>query len=445
LTKSRRGTYPYRTGDSALVRQINLSVVMHHLSEFAPISRAGLAERTGLNKTTVSSLVSELIKEGLVREIGYEADRTGRSSGRLAMMLTFNPQAGFIVSGEIGVDFITVICANFATEVIWRKSQQISPDLGQPVILDYALALLHEAVEHGRNTTGAFLGLTLGVPGLIDLDANKLLFAPNLKWKDVPLGEILQKTFNTRVMVDNEARMAALGEYYFGVARGVDEVLYISAGVGLGGGLLHGGRLYRGISGGANEIGHMTMDTDGELCACGNRGCWETQVSQKALFRLITRAAGQGEDTLLQDRLQGNFEKLSVPLVLEAAEAGDRVTLEALRIVGTHLGTGIASLINALNPELVIFGGSMSIVGNFLLPAMEEEINKRSLRWNREAARVVLAKYRSDASVMGGLALVYQSILAEPKNITSTGGNQSTTQELHPISDLLRKEASHSV
>jgi glucokinase-like ROK family protein len=441
LIKKRQDTYPYRTGDSALVRQINLSVIMRQLCDYAPLSRADLAERTGLNKTTVSSLVSELLEEQLIREIGYQVER---SPGRSAMLLTFNPEAGFIVCGEVGVDFITVICANFAPEIIWRKTQAISPQMGQPVILDHTLALLHEAVEFGQGSARSFLGLTLGVPGLIDLNASHLLFAPNLKWEDVPLGEILRQNFGPRILVDNEARMAALGEYYFGVARGVKEILYISAGIGVGGGMLLNGELYRGSSGTSNEIGHMTMNPDGELCGCGNRGCWETQVSQRALFTHIAARAAAGRHTLLADRADGDFSRLSIHDVLWAAEAGDAVTLEALEIVGQHLGIGIANLVNAINPEMVIFGGIMSIVGNYLLPSIQKELDHRALRWNREATRVVLAKHRSDATVMGGLAMVYQSILAEPKIINRNGGKLENFQPGRQSSEFARKEAFHS-
>jgi len=401
----------YRTGDQTLVREINLSLILHHLRENAPISRATLADITGLNKTTVSSLVGELIDRQFVCEIGLESVGVGRR----AMLLKPNPAAGCVVSGEIGVDFISVITANFVGEVIGRCQDRIDPAMGQDAIAERAVALLRRAAAEGLTSCGTLLGLAVGMPGLVDQATGTLLFAPNLGWKDVPLRAVLQQAFDVPVFVDNEANLAALGEHDFGAAQGYEEVLYVSAGVGLGGGVVHNGQVCRGVTGVAGELGHMTMDPDGEPCNCGNRGCWETLVSQQALFRRVKWAIDRGQVSRLSDVVNGDFSRLTVPMVAEAARSGDAVTLEALTWIGHNLGIGMASLVNALNPELVVFGGTLVVVWEFLLPAVTEEMQKRALRWNREAAQVVLARYGSDACVMGGVALVLQDIVREPR------------------------------
>ncbi|MGD9028975.1 MAG: ROK family transcriptional regulator [Anaerolineae bacterium] len=402
----------YRTGGHELVRQMNLSVVMHHLRDNPSTSRATLAEMTGLNKTTVSSLVQELIERRFVHEVGLESGGTGRP----ARLLELNPGAGHIVSCEIGVDFISVVCTDFAPDIIWRHQESIDPTDGKRAIIDRALISLRKAVNAGNASGGTVLGLGVGVPGLVDQASGTLLFAPNLGWRDVPLGTLLQDSLDAPIFVGNEANMAALGEHYFGAARGYDEVLYISAGVGLGGGLVHGGRVFNGVTGFAGEFGHITMDPEGELCNCGNRGCWETQVSQQALFRHVRQAIKEGQSSKLSEMNGSTLERLTVPMVAEAAHDGDAVALEALSQVGSHLGIGIASLVNVLNPELVVFGGILSVAGEFLLPAVNEELQRRALRWNREATEVVLAEHGFDACVMGGVAMVYQAILAEPNS-----------------------------
>jgi glucokinase-like ROK family protein len=401
----------YRTGDHTLIRQINLSAILSHLRENAPISRAALAEITGLNKTTVSSLVSELIENQFVREVGLESGGVGRK----AMLLKLDPAAGCIVSGEIGVDFISVIAADFASEIVWRHQTRIDPTMGQEAIAERAVALLQQGVTGGLCACSTLLGVALGLPGLVDQPTGTLLFAPNLGWRDVPVRSILEQTFDAPVFVDNEANLAALGEHYFGAAQGYEEVLYISAGVGLGGGVVHDGQLCRGVTGVAGELGHMTMDPCGELCNCGNRGCWETLVSQRALFRQVRQAMDAGQTSQLSEAVNGDFSRLTVPLVADAARAGDAVAREAFEALGHSLGIGVASLVNALNPELVVFGGILSLAWEFLLPAVQEEMQQRALRWNREATQVVLARHGFDACVMGGLALVLQDILREPR------------------------------
>jgi glucokinase-like ROK family protein len=401
----------FRTGDQSLVREINLSLIMNHLRRFAPISRAALAEATGLNKTTVSSLVNELIERHFVHEIGL----TSQNTGRPAVLLKLNPDVGFIVSCEIGVDFILVICTDFSPKIIWRHEEHIDPTIGQRAILDRAVTILHQAIEAGSPVCGKLLGVAVGLHGLVDQATGALLFAPNLGWKDLPVRAILRQAFNAPLFVDNEANIAALGERYFGAAQGYDEIMYISAtGVGLGGGIVHGGRVFSGVTGVGAEFGHMTMDPDGEICMCGNQGCWETQVSQQALFRHVWRFVDQGEISSLSETTDHLRASLTVPLIVEAARAGDTVALDALKIIGRDLGIGIASLVNVLNPDLVVFGGLLSLAGEFLMPVIEKELDRRALKWNREAMKLVLAKHGSDACVMGGVAVVYQAILAQP-------------------------------
>lgn len=398
----------YRTGDQSLVRHLNLSAILHHLRERAPLSRAALADITGLNKTTVSSLVDELIRSQFVREIGLGSSG---AAGRRAVLLALNPAAGCVVSGEIGVDFVSVIAADFSGGIVWRRQDAIDPAMGQQAIVERAIVLLQQAASQGLAACGPLLGIAVGVPGLVDQATGTLLFAPNLGWRDVPLRSIVQRAFDAPVFVDNEANLAALGEHYFGAAHGHAEVLYVSAGVGLGGGVVHGGRLCRGATGLAGELGHMTVDPGGLLCNCGNRGCWETLVSQQALFRHVRQAIAAGHPSRLAFSPTGDDSRLTVPLLVEAARDGDAVALEAFSAVGHSLGIGIASLVNALNPELVVFGGILSLAWDWLHPAVTEELDGRALPWNRHSTQVVLARHGFDACVMGGLALVLEDIL----------------------------------
>lgn len=402
-----RHTRP-RTGDQSLVREINLSLIMNQLREHAPISRANLAEITGLNKTTVSSLVQELITHHFVHEVGY--NNTG--VGRPAMLLELNPSAGCVLSAEIGVDFINVVRSNFAAEVEWHQTISTDPAMSQHEILDKTLALLHQAAAR----CGELLGIALGVPGLVDQQTGTLIFAPNLDWQDVPLGAMLRQTFEgVPVFIDNEANLAALGEQYFGTAKTYNDVLYISVGVGLGGGMVRGGQLFRGKAGFAGEFGHMTLDPEGRPCNCGNRGCWETLVSQAALYREIEQAVETGQPTLLTELTGGDLSRLTIPLVCEAAEQGDAVTLASLEKIGRDLGLGMASLINALDPELVVFGGILSLASDFLLPTVKAELQARAICWETSPTEVVPAYHGANACVMGGIATVIQAILTEPK------------------------------
>jgi glucokinase len=219
------------------------------------------------------------------------------------------------------------------------------------------------------------------------------------------------------VYVDNEANMAALGESYFGAARNAEYVLYVSAGVGLGGGIVLSRRILTGAAGFAGEFGHMTMDPNGPRCNCGNNGCWETFASQWAVFRRIREAVAAGQPSALVEVTQNDLDRLNFSMVAEAASAGDAVACAALDETGRYLGIGLANLINALNPQRVVFGGILSLAHERLLPVINEVICQRALRWSRETTEVVIATHGGDACAMGGIAAVYHQVLSKPRAV----------------------------
>lgn len=399
-----------RTGDQALIREINLSIILNALRERSPLSRAALATGTGLNKTTVSSLVQQLIDENFVSESGVGKNITGRPG----ILLQLNPRAGGMIGVEIGVDFISVILADFAAHVVWRHQERTDRRDAQSAILQRINANIQSAIQHAQKLNLPVLGIALGVPGLVDTQSGTLLYAPNLQWENVPLRQMLSARFDFPVIVDNEATMAAFGESFFGVARGSRNVLYVSAGVGIGGGFVLDGRIYPGSAGFAGEVGHMTLEMQGPLCSCGNCGCWETLASQSAVFRRVHESIAGGSISSLSRFKNGKRESLTIPLVVRAAEEGDLVAREALTETGKYLGVGLANLMNALNPGMVVFGGILSLAKEFLMPVIQETIRTRTLRWSSRSAQIVVAAYGSDACVMGAVAMIYDQILRQP-------------------------------
>jgi glucokinase-like ROK family protein len=399
--------------DHTTMREMNLSLILNTLRQHAPISRAGLSGVTQLNKTTVSSLVRELLDSALIREIGV--DPTVTDIGRPAINLEVNPEVGTIIGADIGVDYISVIAANFAVEIVARRYENTAELTSRQEILDRAIAVIHDV--HQEVTAGyghPVFGLGLGLPGLVDNATGTLLFAPNLGWHDIGVRELLEQEFSIPVYVDNEANLAALGETYFGAGRESNYVLYLVSSVGLGGGIVLDGRLMTGAAGFAGEFGHMTLDPGGRRCSCGNFGCFETLVSQRALYRRIRSAVGTGKPSLLVEATEGDLNRLTVPMIVQAAEDGDVVARTALEETGNWLGIGIASLINALNPERVVFGGTLSLAHEYLLPVVKEVVAKRALRWSNDTAEIVIAEHGPDACVIGGIAAIYRQILSSP-------------------------------
>ena len=398
------------TADQGLIRKLNTAVLLDALRRFAPLSRAELASRTGLNRSTVSIIVNSLIEEGLIQETYLQNSKVGRPG----MMLELNPKGGFAIGIELGVDFISIILTDFIARVQWREQVCSDPNEDQITILDRAATLTQHALDYGLSQGLRPLGIGVGVPGLVDLRQGKLIFAPNLHWSNVPLRLIWSQHFNLPIFVENEANAAALGEYYFGAAQGVDSFIYLSAGIGLGAGIVLDGKLFRGSNGYASEVGHMTVDPNGELCGCGKRGCWETQVGPRAVLRRVRKTLESGVPSALCDLVESDLERISFESVVQAAGQGDSVALGALQEVGERLGVGVANLVNVFNPELIVLGGALNLASTILLPIVERLIRENALTPACENVRVSASAHGIDACLMGTVALVLDDILREP-------------------------------
>lgn len=398
------------TADQGLIRKLNTAVLLDALRRFAPLSRAELASRTGLNRSTVSIIVNNLIEEGFIQETYLQNSKVGRPG----MMLELNPKGGFAIGIELGVDFISIILTDFIARVQWREQVCSDPNEDQITILDRAATLTQHALDYGLSQGLRPLGIGVGVPGLVDLRQGKLIFAPNLHWNNVPLRLIWSQHFNLPIFVENEANAAALGEYYFGAAQGVDSFIYLSAGIGLGAGIVLDGKLFRGSNGYASEVGHMTVDPNGELCGCGKRGCWETQVGPRAVLRRVRKTLESGVPSALCDLVESDLERISFESVVQTAGQGDSVALGALQEVGERLGVGVANLVNVFNPELIVLGGALNLASTILLPIVERLIRENALTPACENVRVAASAHGIDACLMGAVALVLDDILREP-------------------------------
>jgi glucokinase-like ROK family protein len=398
------------TADQGFIRKLNTAVILDILRRFAPLSRAELAAHTGLNRSTVSIIVNSLIEEGFVQEADLQSSKIGRPG----MLLVLNHKGGFAVGVEIGVDFISVIVTDFVANILWR--QHVSTDLleDQILVIDRASELTQKAVDMGMSENLRPLGIGVGMPGLVDTARGRLIYAPNLRWDNVPMRLMWSQRFDLPIFVENEANAAALGEYYFGVARGVENFIYLSAGIGLGGGIMIDGKLFRGKHGYAGEVGHMTVDPGGDLCGCGKRGCWETKVGPRALIRGLQNILANGTQSLIYDLIDGDLNRITTDSVVQAARSGDSVALEALQKVGEYLGIGVVNLINIFNPELIVLGGALSLANEFLLPAIENTVCESALKPSCEGVRFAASAHGENACVMGSVALVLDDILREP-------------------------------
>ncbi|MEC0211490.1 ROK family transcriptional regulator [Paenibacillus ehimensis] len=393
------------TGDLQLMKKMNKALVLDTIRHHFPISRADISVKTGLNKTTVSSLVNELIESHFVTEIGL-----GESSGgRKPMMLLFNQRAGYALGVDLGVNYMLAMVTDLGGTVVKEKKIEMT-DLSVETVTEKLKKCIHSLIKKTPASPYGIIGIGVGVPGLVD-DQGNILSAPNLGWTDVPLQNMLQQEFNLPIAIDNEANVGALGEKEFGAGRSVSNMIYLSVGIGIGAGIILNDALYRGVSGFSGEVGHMTLAQDGPLCGCGSRGCWETFASEKALLQQAKSLQLVDEKIQVADAI----DKINLNTLLHLAKRGNRPVMELFANTGHWLGIGITNLVNVFNPGLIVIGNRMSLASEWIAGSVRETLNSQSLSFHRDKMNVVYAKLGMNSSAVGAASMAINRFFSAMK------------------------------
>ncbi|HEX2075994.1 MAG TPA: ROK family transcriptional regulator [Geodermatophilus sp.] len=387
---------------------MNLGLVLRHLRDAGPRSRARIAQETGLNKATVSSLVAELVRRGLVST--GEVDREG-TVGRPGVRVELDGHGVCGIGVELNVDYAAVLAMDLRGQVLLEQRVALDvPALGPERTLDCVADVVTAAI--GRVSAGGAtpVGMTVAVPGLVRSAEGTVTLAPNLHWREVPvvaeLGERLGRPAFP-IHAENDANLSALAEYAMGSEARTPDLVYLTGEVGVGGGVMVAGQLLRGASGLSGEVGHMPLGSPDRVCGCGRRGCWETVVGLAALLH-----DAADEDDPVRDPARDLETRLAE--IERRAAAGDERTLTALTRIGTQLGIGASILINVFNPQVLVLGGYFAVVGRYLMEPLIAELRPRVLGPELAGARVVLSTLGFTAAVRGGAHVALSSVFADP-------------------------------
>jgi predicted NBD/HSP70 family sugar kinase len=410
MTFERGTTLP---ADQTTVRRANLGVVLRQVAVGGSRSRAQIAADTGLTRGTVSSLVAELIDLGLIRETGKTTPPRG--VGRPGVGL----ELADVVVGiglEVNVDYLAVSVEDLTGAVRYER-RSYRDNRGSPPgpVLDRLAQTARVALEKAASEGMRPVGVSVAVPGLVEEASGTVVLAPNLGWADVPLAEQLGARLGLPAHVENESNLAALAEHWTGAAVGIDDFICVFGEVGVGGGVVLGGRLFRGSHGFGGEFGHITVDPDGHACACGSRGCVETLVGQES----IARAAGISPTT---GRSRGLTDEL-----VRRAEEGSPEVLRALADAGRWLGVALASTFNVLDLEAVVLGGCFGPLSPWLLDDVRTTLGQRSLAARSGSFAVLPSAFGDGAAVRGAAALSLHRVLDEPWTLA---GARDTAQNV---------------
>jgi predicted NBD/HSP70 family sugar kinase len=372
------------------MRRRNLARVMHTVRAEGRLSRAAVASRIGLTRAAVSTLVDELVRWGLLEELGPE--RPGRV-GRPGSALAVSSRGPAGIGAEIGVDHLAVCAVDLRGRVRSRAVRHVR-DRARAAgpVLEQLTALVRQVVGEAE-TEGLWpAGLAVAVPGLVARDALTVVRAPNLDWHDIDLGGLL--AVDMPLTVGNEANFGALAELWLD-DRTPRDFLHVSAEIGIGAAVVVDGRLLRGTRGFAGELGHVPVRPDGPACACGGRGCLEQYAGEEAVLRASGLEPGENRVGLLADR----------------AAQGDARVRSALTDAGTALGIALTGAVNLLDPESVVLGGALAELAPWLLPSLRAELARRTAG---PACPVTVSALGPQGPLLGAAHSVVRGVLDDP-------------------------------
>ncbi len=382
----------------------NEAALLDIIRRRGPVSRAEIARLSGLTPPTVTTLTARLEKLELIQK-----DRIGESSGgRRPLLLKLNPDKEMIVIIHIRSYKMVGYLFDPSLGIHYKHSSSIR-DMTQQQVVDLLVAMVGECCKEAQEK---ILAIGVVARGPVRAKEGISVFAPNIGWRNMPLKYILEERYRLPVFVENDAKALTNGEYYYGKAKDAANLLLLKVGYGIGSGLMFGGSLYRGANNSAGEVGHMTMDPDGPRCSCGKAGCLEALASESALVEFMLQALRMGEQSLVIEAIDGELQRLSADEIYQAAMAQDQLALSILKKVAHNLGVGIANMVNALNPELIVIGGGLAAAEEFIAAEVKATVEEMSFE---SCSSVLEIRYSNETSLntVKGMADMVLSEIAD--------------------------------
>ncbi|HET7028360.1 MAG TPA: ROK family transcriptional regulator [Candidatus Limnocylindrales bacterium] len=389
---------------SETVRRANLSTIVRALHIRGPLSRSELVARTGLTRSAIRELIGELVASGLASE-GPSAPHG--TPGRPSHVVRLEPGRAVVLALEISVDSLAGAVIGLGGTVFGtvRVDRSCGDDSVETVVFQLTELARDMLTRHGGDT---LVGVGVAVVGIVRRSDGLVSVAPNLGWHDAALGSRLAASLRlpVPVAVANEADLGALAEHRRGAAIDVENLIFISGEVGVGGGIIAGGLPLTGVAGFGGEIGHLPVNPDGRACRCGAIGCWETEVGETALL------VGAGHDP--------GGGRAAVDAVLREAADSSASARSSLARLAHWLGIGLAGLVNVFNPRLIVLGGRFGRLHPFVCEGVEAELDRRALAGPRAIVSIVPTALGDDAALIGAAELAIEPLLSDPASWLSS-------------------------
>ena len=388
-----------------LVARSNRMIVLKMIQDQGPINKSEIAKQAGLSIPTVMKITEGFEQNGLIRNIG-KGESTG---GKRPDLLEFVSDAYYIIGVDVGRRQVKAVLMDMDANVLEKSTSLVlEEDVEIPErfvrdLVDQVNGLIAgSGVPQER-----IMGIGVGMPGIIDHTKGYVRFSPDFNWTDVSLIELLEAHLPYRIIVENANRALALGEYNYGAGKGASHMFCINLGHGIGGAIINHGELSHGACGSSGEFGHMVMNPEGPLCDCGNRGCLEAISSGNAIAKRAVAAIAARRDTVLATRVN----KIEAKDVCRAAREKDCVAEEIVGEAVSTLGHAIASVINLLDPDVIVIAGGIAKSWDFYAEALLQSIREHKMKYSGEKVRIELNRLGDYGPAIGAATLLVQSFI----------------------------------
>ena len=387
------------------LKEINKKNILKIFMEMGPISRIDISRHLKISRPTTSAYIGELIKDGLIEEIG-KGDSTP-SGGKKAVLLQFNGRAGYILGVMVGVKTIRIALTDLGSNIIEIIKIPTEEWFGPDAVIDKLVKNLKKIIRTSKVNKEEIIGIGVGATGLVDSKKGLVIFSPNLDgWNNIKLKEIVEKKIGLPTFIENECRVQAIAENKYGLAKDVKNFVCVETGTGIGTGVFIDNKLMTGDKGMAGEVGHIITDLAGDrMCHCGNTGCLETLCSISSLIEYI----------MADIRKSGKFvdyggRKLKIDDLYRLYEHGDKIVTGNVEKNAEYLGIGISNTIKMFNPELIIIHGEIIKFGNKYLSKVRESVSKKTFPKVKDNYNIQFSKLGENVGLIGATSVVFNSI-----------------------------------
>jgi len=387
-------------GSFSLIKELNTFLILKTIRDRKNISRADIAKLTGLTPATVTNITSDLLNHKIISET-----KLGESNGgRKPVLLEFNSSQYNVIGVVIAKHKITVSLTDLDSNLISQKSKKISSDITPENAIDIIITNIDGILKSANKSV---LGIGISMEGFVDEKNGICVLCSNFGWENIDIKSKIVKRFSLPVFVNNDVKALTLGEKFFGFAKNSSDFVHLYIGYGIGASLVSNGHIYRGASNYAMEIGHSTLDINGPLCSCGNRGCFEALASGSALIKEVIEKG--------YDKKYFAGEQITTDRIIEKIKEGNKDLEELVKKLAYYIGIGLANIINIFNPPLIIVNGFICKTDESMINQILSQVRKNSLKNMINDVNITFSKLESDESYKGAIALFFSEFIENPE------------------------------